>query len=361
MARTHTFTRTLARAAAPLALTLAPMAAQAQTGEELAATVAPEAESGAFMGAALVAKGESVILDQAWGEANLEWEIANTTDTKFRIGSITKQFTAVSILLLQEQGKLGLDDPLSQHYPDAPGAWSAITLRHLMRHTAGVPNVTSLPEFAQVSRTPISQDDLIALFKDRPLDFEPGSKWAYSNSGYLLLARVIENVSGVTYGEFLKANIFEPIGMDNTAVDVTARIVPKRAAGYSPSQSGVVNAAYVDMGIPKGGGSLYSTTTDLLKWQRALFGGRILSPESLEEYTTPTPLPAIGDFQYAHGVIIAKSERGTAYWHGGGIEGFNAWLGHDPDRDITVVVLANLNGGSANKLGMQLLEQARGE
>ncbi|MEM9311978.1 MAG: serine hydrolase domain-containing protein [Pseudomonadota bacterium] len=360
MARMHTFTRALA-AAAPLALAFASTAAQAQTSEELAATVAPEAESGAYMGAALVAKGDTVILDKAWGEADLEWGIANTTDTKFRIGSVTKQFTSVSILLLQEQGKLNLDDPIAQHFPEAPEAWQAITIRNLLRHTAGVPNVTSLPEFANISRTPISQDDLIALFKDRPLDFEPGSKWAYSNSGYLLLSRVIETVSGLSYADFVKRNLFDPIGMTSTAVDVTAQIVPKRAAGYSPSQSGVVNAAYVDMGIPLGGGSLYSTTGDLLKWQRALFGGRVLSPDSLKEYTAPTPLPAIGDFQYAHGVIIATSERGTAYWHGGGIEGFNAWLGHDPDRDITVVVLANLNGGSANKLGMQLLEQARGE
>ncbi|MEO0642169.1 MAG: serine hydrolase [Pseudomonadota bacterium] len=360
MARTYALIRILAHIAAPLSVALVPMIAHAQTTEELAAIVEPEAESGAFMGAALVARGNEVILDAAWGEANLEWNIANTTDTKFRIGSVTKQFTAVSLLLLQERGALALDDPLSKHYPEAPEAWGAITLRNLLRHTSGIPNVTDLPAFAKISRTPISQDDLIGLFRDLPLEFEPGSKWSYSNSGYVVLSRVIENASGQSYSEFVEANLFDAIGMEATAVDVTARIVPKRAAGYSPSQEGRINAPYADMGIPTGAGALYSTTGDLLKWQRAVFGGQVLSQESLDEYLTPTSQPAFREFKYAHGITVGKTENGTIYWHGGGIEGFNSWLGHDADREVTVVVLANLNGASADELGMQLMTLAQG-
>ena len=355
----HALTRTCARAAAPMALALIPGAALAQSTEALADTVAAEAKSGTFMGAALVAKGDDILLDQAWGEANLEWEVPNTSDTVFRIGSVTKQFTSVSIMLLQEQGELDLDDPIAMHFPQAPEGWQKITLRNLMRHTSGIPNVTSLEDFGRISTTPISQDELIAMFKDLPLEFEPGSKWSYSNSGYIVLSRVIENVSGVSYPEFIKANLFDPIGMQKTAVDVTARIVPKRASGYSPSQNGPVNANYVNMGIPIGGGSLQSTTHDLLKWQRALFGGSVLSAASLAEFVDPYPQPTIGPDRYAHGIIVEDDEDGRAFWHGGGIEGFNAWLGYDPDKDVTVVVLANLNGGAASKLGRELLEQAR--
>jgi len=369
MAHTHaqssTSTRALIRivslTTAPLALALMPGAALAQTTQELAATIAPVAESGAFMGAALVVKGDEVLLDQAWGDANLEWNIPHTTDTIFRIGSVTKQFTAVSILLLQEQGKLDLDDPIAKHFPGAPDAWQAITLRNLMRHTSGVPDVTRLAGFGRISTTAISQDDLIAMFKDLPLEFEPGSKWSYSNSGYIVLARVIENVSGMPYAQFLKTNLFDPIGMPSTGVDVNARILPKRAAGYTPSQNGPVNAPYINMNIPLGGGSLYSTTHDLHKWQRALFGGSVLSASSLAEFVDPYPQQAVGEDRYAHGIIVEDDADGRSYWHGGGIEGFNAWLGYDPDKAITVVVLANINGGAPSRLGRQLMVQARGE
>ena len=157
----------------------------------------------------------------------------------------------------------------------------------------------------------------------------------------------------------MKANIFDPLGMADTAIDVTADIVPRRASGYAPSADGIVNAEYVNMAIPTGAGALYSTTHDLLKWQRALFGGRLLEPASLTEMTGPG-VPAMAGATYGFGVLRTEDEDGTMIWHGGGIEGFNAMLMHDPDRDITVVVLANLNGGQANDLGRSLLQLARG-
>lgn len=331
----------------------------AQDVERMDEVVSADADEGNFMGAALVAIGDDIVFDEAYGSANLEWNIANTPAAKFRIGSVTKQFTAASILLLKERGQIDLDAPVKTYWPDAPPAWDAITVRNLLQHTSGITNVTNLDEFATVKFLPTTREELIGRFADKPLEFTPGEKWDYSNSGYVLLSAIVEQVSGQDYADFVKANIFDPLGMADTAIDVTADIVPRRASGYAPSADGIVNAEYVNMAIPTGAGALYSTTHDLLKWQRALFGGRLLEPASLTEMTGPG-VPAMAGATYGFGVLRTEDEDGTMIWHGGGIEGFNAMLMHDPDRDITVVVLANLNGGQANDLGRSLLQLARG-
>lgn len=355
-----TFSRRAALLFSPALIAFAALPAAAQDADRMVEVVETEAEAGTFMGAVLVAKDGTVLVDQAWGSANLEWSVSNTSLTKFRIGSVTKQFTGVAILLLQERGKLTLDDPISRHLENTPDAWAGITVRHLLHHTAGLPNVTSLDGFGRLKYLPTTQDELIATFADLPLEFAPGSDWKYSNSGYVLLSRIVETASGASYSDFVRANLFEPLDMKETGLDQSDIVLPKRAAGYSPSSDGVVNADYVYMGIPTGAGALYSTTGDLLKWQRGLFGGKVLTAESLAEYTTPSPLEAIGDDKYALGVIVEDDEDGKAYWHGGGIEGFNAWLGYDPDEKATVIVLANLNGGAASKLGGQLMQLVRG-
>ncbi|MEM7781473.1 MAG: serine hydrolase domain-containing protein [Pseudomonadota bacterium] len=323
-------------------------------------TVAAEADTGQFMGAVLVAQGDELVLDQAWGSADLEWGIANTTDTKFRIGSVTKQFTAVSILLLQEQGKLDLDAPVTAYLENAPEAWGAISVRNLLRHTSGIADVTTLDEFAKISRSPVTQDQIFALFTPLPLQFEPGSQWRYSNSNYLALSRIVERVSETSLAVFYRENIFEPLGMEDTRLDVPALILPRRAEGYTPAGEGVIiNAPYSDMGIPSGAGAMISTTHDLLKWQRGLFGGAILSSESLAEYTIPSDYDAFPGARYAHGVLVFEQDGSRSLAHGGGIEGFNAWLAYDPDREVTVVVLANINGGAASRLGIRLMELAQ--
>ncbi len=349
-------------ALAAASLTFVAHPALAQDADRMTEVIEVEVDSGKFMGAVLVAKDGTPILDQAWGSADLEWDIANTTTTKFRIGSVTKQFTAVSILLLQEQGKLDLDAPVATYLKETPESWEEVTVRNLVRHTAGVPNVTALEGFGRQKFLPTSQDELIAMFRDLPLDFEPGSKFSYSNSGYVLLSRIVENVSEQSLADFYQANLFEPLGMADTGLDSSAKILPNRADGYSPSGDGetVVNAEYVNMAIPTGAGAMYSTTGDLLKWQQGLFGGDILSPASLEEYVTPTEFEAFFGDRYAHAVLVDSTDDNTYYWHGGGIEGFNAWLSYDPDRKVTVAVLANLNGGAASKLGQQLMTLVQG-
>lgn len=351
------FVRHTRRLTLPLALLLAGTgtAAAAQDVARMDEVIEAEVASDGFMGSALVAKDGSILLDEGYGSANLSWDIPNASDTKFRIGSVTKQFTGVSILLLMEQGKLSLDDPIKKHYPDAPAAWDGITLRHLLHHTSGIPSFTGLDEFTTFKFLPMTLDEEIGKFRDLPLEFAPGEKFNYSNSGYVLLGAVIERASGQSYGEFVKANIFDPLGMENTGMDSNSAIIPRKATGYAPGKDGIVRAEYVNMDIPHGAGALYSTTGDLLKWQRGLFGGKLLKPDSLTEYLTP----ALS--KYALGVVVDEDDGGRLYSHSGGIEGFNSWLAYDPDRKITVAVLANLNGPAANKIGKQLLTLARGE
>ena len=352
----------LALALAPAAmLAFSPLAAQ--DAQRMDQAVSASAQDRAFMGAALVAIGDEILLDQGYGEADLEWDIANTPATRFRIGSITKQFTAAAILLLQERGQLDIDQPVKTYWADAPASWDAITLRHLLQHTAGIPNFTSFDDFESWVSLPTTRDEMIARFADMPLEFTPGEKWNYSNSGYYVLSAVIEDVSGQSYSDFLETNIFTPLGMTDTAIDRTAQIVLRRASGYYPSEDGPLNADYINMEIPSGAGALYSTTHDLLKWQRGLFGGKVLQPATLALMTAPAvpaTLPSTEGSYYAMGLLDTQTDDGRLIWHSGGIPGFNAFLGHDPDRDITVVVLANINGSAPVALGQSLVKLARG-
>lgn len=336
------------------ALALGAVPALAQNTARMEKVIATDADTGQFMGAVLVAREGQVLLDKGFGSANLEWKVANDGDTKFRLGSITKQFTAAAILLLQERGKLRLDDPVKTYLPDAPAAWDTMTVRNLLTHSAGIPNLTSFEDFQKTKTLPATLDTLIARFRDRPLEFAPGERMKYSNSGYIVLTAVVEKASGQSYTAFVTDNIFKPLGMADTGYDRHATILPRRAAGYSPGPGGVVNADYVDMTVPQGAGALYSTTHDLLKWQLGLFGGRLLGAESLKAYATPFK------DNYALGVNVATADGSTTIEHGGGIEGFNTWLGYDPDRKLTVVVLANLNGPAAGRLGKSLMTLARG-
>lgn len=335
-----------------LGLGIAPAAAQ--DAGRMQQVVSTDADKGEFMGAVLVARDGQVLLDRGYGSADLEWKIPNDGDTKFRLGSVTKQFTAAAILLLQERGKLRLDAPVKTYLPDAPAAWDKVTLYNLLTHTAGIPNLTAFDDYEKTKTLPATPASLIARFRDKPLDFQPGEKWSYSNSGFIVLSAIVEKVSGQSYAAFLADNIFKPLGMADTGYDTHAAVLPHRASGYAPSAAGPVNADYIDMSIPQGAGGLYSTTRDLLKWETALFGGRLLKPESLRAMITPYKN------NYALGVAVLTPDGSTLITHSGGIEGFNSWLGYDPDRKLAVIVLANLNGGAADRIGRSLMTVARG-
>ena len=298
--------------------------------------------SGEFMGAVLVAQHGRILLSQGYGFANLEWRVPNTPRTRFRIASVSKQFTAAAILLLEERGKLKTSDPVGKYLADAPPAWSKITLFHLLTHTSGLANFTDFPDYARTETMPARPQELVDKFRDKPLEFEPGARWKYSNSGYVLLGCVIEKLSGGSYADFIRENIFAPLGMHHSGYDSNGAIIPQRASGYSPGAAGPVNAGYIDMRVPFAAGGLYSTTEDLLRWEQALFGGRILSRTSLEKMTTPFKNG------YAFGLVVAQETGHKTIEHGGGIEGFNSALVYYPQNDVVVVVLANLNGHSGD-------------
>jgi CubicO group peptidase (beta-lactamase class C family) len=336
------------------ALALAPLPALAQDPARMDAVVRDDVDKGEFMGAVLVARDGDVLFDKGYGAANLEWNIPNDGATKFRLGSVTKQFTAVAILLLQERGKLTLDAPVKTYLPDAPAAWDKVTVRHLLTHSAGIPNFTNFPDYGATKTLPATHASLIARFRDKPLEFTPGEKFAYSNSGYVLLSAIVEKLSGQSYAAFVAENLFKPLGMADTGYDIYATILPHRASGYAPSKDGPVNADYISMTIPQGAGGLYSTTRDLLKWQRGLYGAKLLKPATLAAFRTPYK------DGYALGIGVQSAGGVTTIEHGGGIEGFNTSLAYDPDRKITVVVLGNLNGPSPGKLSKSLMTLARG-
>src|SRR5882724_484074 len=308
-----------------------------------------------FMGSVLVTQDGKTLLDKGYGYANLEWQIPDSPEVKFRLGSITKQFTAASILLLEERGKLKTDDLVKKYMPNAPAAWDKVTIYNLLTHTSGIPSFTSFPDYASSEATSTTPEKLVARFLDKPLDFQPGEKWSYSNSGYVLLGYLLEKISGQSYKDFVQENVFKLLGMNDSGYDSNSAIILHRAYGYSPSPNGPVNAGYIDMTIPFSAGSLYSTTHDLLLWEQGLFGGKVLSAASLKKMTTPFKE------NYGCGLMIQTVSGHTVIEHGGGIEGFNTYLAYYPDDKLTVIVLGNLNGGAPGEIAGKLASVAHGE
>jgi CubicO group peptidase (beta-lactamase class C family) len=312
-------------------------------------------DSKQFMGAALVARDGKVLLSTGYGFANLEWGVANSPASKFRLGSITKQFTAACILLLEERGKLKVDDPVKKYMTDAPAAWDKVTIFNLLTHTSGIPSFTGFPDYASTEAIATTPEKLVARFRDKPLEFQPGEKWNYSNSGYVLLGYLIEKISQQSYSEFVQENIFTPLGMKDSGYDSNSAIILHRASGYTPSAKGTIHAGYIDMSIPFSAGSLYSTTEDLLRWEQGLMGGKLLSVASLAKMTTPFKN------DYAFGLAVHAVNGHKVIEHGGGIEGFNTEIAYYPEDKLTVVVLANLNGGVPETIANALAQVAHGE
>jgi CubicO group peptidase (beta-lactamase class C family) len=304
--------------------------------------------TGLFMGTVLVARDGAVVLDKAYGTANLELDVANTTTTKFRLGSITKQFTAAAILLLEERGKLKVDDKVKAYLPDAPMAWDRITVFNLLTHTSGIPNFTSLADYNTIKLSARTADASVAAVHGKTLDFGPGEKMSYSNSGYLVLGAIIEKVSGQSYEKFVADNIFTPLGMTDSGYDSNTAIIKRRASGYIRTPAGYVNAGYIHMSIPHAAGALYSTTGDLLKWQQALFAGKVVSKTSLDRMIAPFK----NDYALGLTSTVDKGRRVIA--HGGGIDGFNTHLAYYPDTRTVIVALSNVNGTAPGAIAAQL-------
>ena len=311
------------------------------------------ADEGLYRGAVIVVKDGQPIFRRAYGMANSEWDAANTPDTKFRIGSITKQFTAIAILQLSEQGKLKLDDAVAKHYEGAPAAWEKITIHHLLNHTSGIPSYTGMKDFFEKSsRNPLTPAEIVKLTQDQALEFEPGSQFKYNNTGYVLLGHVIEKASGMKYADYVRKNIFEPAGMKDSGYDTHAEVLKKRATGYQPS--GKI-APYLDMTLPHAAGSLYSTVDDFVKWDQALHAGKLVSQDSWKRMTTP------GKGDYGYGLTIKPIAGHAAMAHGGGINGFNTQFIRFPEEKVAVAVFANVNGPAADTLANSLARLYFGE
>jgi CubicO group peptidase (beta-lactamase class C family) len=231
-------------------------------------------------GAVLVTKGGSTILSAAYGLANRELGVANTPTTRFRIGSITKQFTAMAVMILQDQGKLQVSDRVGKHLTQVPTTWQGLTIHQLLTHTSGIMHSWTLPGFNEIAMVPISLDATLELFFDQPLLFEPGSDFLYSGVGYFLLARIVQEVSHQDYDTFLEAQIFSPLGMENTGPDRPSVVLEKRASGYVTQGPQIQNAPWLFAPILTGGGHLYSTVEDLARWDRGLASHALISSEA---------------------------------------------------------------------------------
>ncbi len=309
-------------------------------------------EFGTFNGAVLAAANGEVIFKKAYGMANREWDIPNETDTRFRIGSITKQFTAALILQLVQEGKVRLDETLGQYVSEYPtDVAKRVTVHQLLTHTSGIKSYTGMPKFfPEISRDPYSPVEFLAFFAHEPLDFEPGERFSYNNSGYFLLGIIIEKVIGKGYAEALRERILRPLGMKNTGYDTYEALIPKRADGYLYRLDGCQNAAYLDMSLPYAAGALYSTVEDLYIWDRALAAGKVLSPEMSAKMFTPyvkMPDPK-REMQYGYGWVIqtvdhpAKTgEELKLIGHGGGINGFNTLIERIPEDGHLIVIFNN--------------------
>lgn len=275
------------------------------------------------------------------GKANLELNVPVKIEHKFRIGSLTKQFTAIGIMILVEQGKLDLQDSIQQYLPDFPVKEYTVTIEHLLTHTSGIKSYTS-PEimddnFMRLYHHP---DSLVQSFAQFPLAFQPGSQFSYNNSGYLLLGLIIEKVSGKSYASFMKEELFDKAGMKNTRTDSNTEIIENRIPGYDPAVE-PVNAQYIDMSIPFGAGTIISTVSDLNLWYKALFDYKIVKKETLEKAHTSYILTSGEATGYGYGWGVKMIEGQKVINHDGGIPGFLSSGFYFTEQKLLTVVLSN--------------------
>jgi CubicO group peptidase (beta-lactamase class C family) len=312
---------------------------------------------GYLNGSVLVAYEGKVLFSKGYGMANFEHMVANTPQTVFRIGSITKQFTAAAILLLQELDLVQINDPISNCLPDYPNG-EKITIHHLLTHTSGIPSFTSFIDYKKIMKHPLTLEEGVSKFKDLPLVFEPGEKYEYSNSGYLLLSYIIEKIANKSFESYLDESILNALGMKQTGHDNIKKILKNRASGYEVWGE-VINAEFIDMSVPSGAGAMYSTTEDLFIWDQALHSDQLISHHSYASMITPYK------DNYGYGLVMYEEEinnvKRKVIGHGGGINGFLSESRRYINEGLTVIVLSNMIttqvGSIANSLARIALNE----
>jgi CubicO group peptidase (beta-lactamase class C family) len=334
-----------------------PAATVAQTVDSLARAFV--AQRGAPSVAIAVVRGGEPIVMKGWGKADLENDVAATEHSLYRIGSVTKQFTAAAVMQLVDQGKVRLTDSIGAHLPTLPAAWRGVTVRQLLNHTSGIPSYTDVGEaWRRRWGEEMSPDSLVALTAARPLTFAPGSSWRYDNSGYVVLGMLIEKVAGRPWGVDIEERFIKPLGLTETLNCLTSPVVPRRVHGYAPEGAGWMNAAYLAMTQPYAAGALCSSVYDMARWNRALHTGHLVTPASYALMTTPDGAAAARNYGFGLG---RDSLGGHAViTHNGGIHGFssdNAWV---PDAELSITVLTNSGSGRAGDLLRQVMRAALG-
>jgi CubicO group peptidase (beta-lactamase class C family) len=310
-----------------------------------------------FSGSVLIARNGKVLVRQGYGEADREKHLANTAQTKFRIGSLTKQFTAMAILILQAQGKLNVRDRICTYLPSCPTSWQTITIHQLLTHTSGIPDFASFPDFQTTQGLPSSPTQTIARFKNKPLDFQPGKKFSYSSSGYILLGAIIERASGATYEAFLRDNIFVPLQMVNSGYDHNNGDL---AVGYRDQTS--VPADFINTTISYATGGLYSTVEDLYRWDQALYTDKLI-PKNLRDmmFTPFVPMPDNGGPGYGYGWGIGKEGNHLLVFHEGLINGFHSVIARYPKDKTVIIILGNRQDMDLFEMRTQIAKIVFGE
>jgi CubicO group peptidase (beta-lactamase class C family) len=301
----------------------------------------------------LVAKNGKPVYHKAFGKANLELDVPLMTQQVFQIGSMTKQFTAIGILLLEEQGKLSVNDAVSKFVPDYP-AGHTITIHHLLTHTSGIKDFTKMKTLNEIAQKEMNAKMMVDFFKNEPVEFTPGEKFEYNNSGYVLLGYIIELVAGESYEMFIQQNIFQKAGMQHSRYATDRQIIFNRADGYQKKASGFVNKTIISYSVPFSSGALMSTTTDLLKWQNALNQQLLLKKEGLQKAFTKYRLNDGTEINYGYGWHIKDVNGVPSREHGGSIFGFKSMGVYIPEEDIYVVGLSNCDCNSPTQLARDI-------
>jgi CubicO group peptidase (beta-lactamase class C family) len=333
-----------------------------KVGRQLDSYMQMQVDRNHFTGTVLVAQNGKLLLTKGYGYANAEWETANTLRTKFRVGSLTKQFTATAIMQLREHGLLSLQDSVCEYLQPCVEAWKPVTLHHLLSHTSGVPSY-GMPDSKLRAIPPWTAQQIAARFRDQPLEFAPGTRWQYSDWGYCLLGLVIEIVTFRPYAQVLREQIFEPLEMHDTGYDRAQTILEQRAAGYRLVDGQLENAEFINMAGPHSAGALYSTAEDLYKWDQALYTDRLLPRSALGLMWTEVMS------NYGYGWMVSTPESASKPpWalpnrfqvvHPGSINGFTSEILRFPNEHVTVIVLANLE--DAHVVGPELAAMVFGD
>ena len=304
------------------------------------------------MSVAIVRDGK-VARAKGYGLANVELSVPANDETVYQLASVTKTFTATAVMMLVEDGKLALDDKITSLLPDLPAAWKDVAVRHLLNHTSGIKSYTSVRDFMKTARKDYTHREIINLVAKEPLEFRPGEKWVYNNTGYFLLGMLIEKQTGKKYGEFLDEKIFKPLGMNHTRVNDLHAIIPGRAMGYTWDGKSLRNGEYVSPTQPFSAGAYVSTVNDLAKWDAALRTESLLKRSTLDQMWTPTKLTKGGHADYGFGWELSKVNGHRLCSHGGGIPGFATYLARFVDDNLTVVVLTNSDTGSSAAIAQE--------